>query len=443
MCVPRTDPTSAAPDARCPQKNRPTASCRNFGSAGLAFRILGADLATTPINGFCTGFVMKAIAGMPGTAGLPATSIAGPTDPDSTQMVPFEIGDFITWHGTLVLNGNVTVPPANRATTTRDVVWVHTIDANVGAYTQPGTLPAYIAVGDNGIGVDPETAAAAAAVGVEATPRLFIEAMTTDVASVVDIYLDDKGFSLPAATPAGPLLPDAIGAPANEYFRWITPETMTVALAGQATQLGKGVIVPATTLAQSNAFGGGVYTQFAGPQPGRARIRSIKTPAIDATLACPATGVTIGGTQGCALTQSPTRYLRAVLRSLCAPAATGAPSSLAGYPPVPPTNLSIAGAAANTGLYYSINGTRPNLPAAGPGMSGVLAGDTTCLQSAQYANGLFTGQYMSPVGEYIFPENTLAGFPVVPNNFWHMGFLVYGENGRDGNSTAPQVPRPW
>ena len=111
-------------------------------------------------------------------------------------------------------------------------------------------------------------------------------------------------------------------------------------------------------------------------------------------------------------------------------------------------NLSTTGT--NNGPFFDINGYRPSLPGAGDGdykgaanSSLVGLGDGTCLQSAQYANGLFTGQYMAPVGEYIFPENTLAGFPVLPNSFWHMGFLIYGENGRDGNALGPQAPTPW
>ena len=75
--------------------------------------------------------------------------------------------------------------------------------------------------------------------------------------------------------------------------------------------------VPFITVAQP--FGGGIETQFTGPQPGRARIRANKVPAIDPTVPCPLTA----GTQGCAVTQSPTRYVRVVVRSLCAPAATG------------------------------------------------------------------------------------------------------------------------
>ena len=196
-----------------------------------------------------------------------------------------------------------------------------------------------------------------------------------------------------------------------------------------------------------------------------ASIATGKPPAIDFSLPCIANGSTISGTRGCAVTQSPTRYVRAVLRSLCAPAASGAASELVdgvGQPiialaAVPSTNLDDGVdplTAPNAGPYFDINGARPTLPNSDltrfqggnghpldPGFVG--PGDGSCLQSAQFANGLFTGQYMAPVFEYIFPENVMAGFAVVPNNFWHLGFLVYGENGSDGNSTAAQVPRPW
>ena len=446
MCVPRS-----AADSQCPQKNRPTTACRNFAASGTGFRIAGADLNTTPINGFCTGFVMKALAGMPGTAALPVTSIAGPTDPDPREMAPFEVGDFITWQGTLVHTPGAAI--------NTDIIWVHTIDANVGIYTQPGTLPAYIALGAMGIGVNPESAAAVAVAGLEATARLVVESHTSDVSSIVDFYLDDKGFNLPAGATA--LVPDVAGSRANEYYRWLTPESMTGTLADQASVLAKGVVVvPASLVSQASAFGGGIYTQFIGPQPGRARIRAIKTPAIDATVPCIATAPTIGGSRGCAITQSPTRYMRAVLRSLCAPAATGAASAtrdgagnlIAALATVPAKNLDEGSLATspNLGRFFDINGTRANLPGAatgtytGAGVGAVIKqASNVCLESAQYANGLFTGQYMAPVFEFIFPENTLAGFAVIPNNFWHMGFLAYGENGRDGNSTGPQAPRPW
>jgi hypothetical protein len=440
MCVPRAVDATGTPlaviagvpqDPRCPQKNRPKSNvavtvaegvvpagpCRNFTTAGIV--PARGDLTTTPNGSFCSAFVMKAIAGLPGTVGMAAANIATATDADPRQQVPFQVGDYITWSGTLARGGNGQVPRSTRPTTTGgigsgDVTWVHTIDANVGVFTQPRTLPAYLAVGEFGIGVDPNPANAVAAAGVESTPRISLEAGTSDIASLVDVYLDDKG---PGATP--------------EKFRWVTIETMTGTLADQAA--GK---IPFITSGQP--FGGGIQTQYTGPQPGRARIRAIKVPAINPALgACPLTG----GSQACAVTQSPTRYLRVVLRSLCAPA----------------SNNPAGGAIINGNLddnplgtrkqYFDINGTRANLPGAGPGVganaSGVTPSDGTCLQSAQFANGLFTGQYMAPVGEYIFPENTLAGAPIIPANFWQMDFLVSGESGAPGESAGPQFPQPW
>lgn len=425
MCVPRVAPPAAgAPetDPLCPQKNRPVstavAPCRNFVAAGRGVPG-GGDLVATPAGGRCSAFVMKAVAGMPGTAGLAAAHIAAATDPDPRQQAPFEIGDFITWQGTLVRGGNALPPVAARPTATPDLVWVHTIDANVGIFTQPATLPAYVAVGEFRIGVDPQPTGAAPAGGIETTARLVLEAGTSDVASIIDIYLDDMG-----PTPSPP-------ARVPERFRWVTMEAMTGTLTDQAA-----LKTPFAISAQP--FGGGIQTQFTGPQPGRARIRANKVPAIDPTLGvCPPTG----GSQACAVTQSPTRYVRAVLRSLCGPApdasATGNAGVFpAGTPAGNPGNL-------DGGPFFDINGGRPNFPGAGPGASGLAAGDGTCLQSAQFANGLFTGQYMAPTLEFIFPENTLAGSPIVPSNFWQMDFLVRGEGGVGGNSAGPQAPTPW
>jgi hypothetical protein len=425
MCVPRTDP-AVADDPLCPQLNRPISngtanSCRTFALAGVAPQ--GGDLTPSPAGKPCSAFVMKAVAGMPGTAGFTgilALNLRGPTDPDPRQQAPFKVGDFITWAGTLVRGGNALAPASARPTTTGgpgagDVVWVHTIDANVGIFTQPATLPSYIGVGGFGIGVEPQPNPAVA--NQESTPRIFLEAGVTDVASMVDIYLDDKGFSLPAGNTTGPLVP----TPGSEYFRWTTMEGMTGTLTDQLS--GRN---PFATSAQP--FAGGIQTQFTGPQPGRARIRANKVPAINPALPCPLTA----GSQGCTVTQSPTRYIRVVVRSLCAPAATGTQGAAGA--PVPSTNL-------DNGPFFDINGPRAILTGSGPGTSGVDGSNGTCLQSAQFANGLFTGQYLAPVGEFIFGENTLAGDPIIPANIWQLGFLVYGEGG-DG-STAPQVPLPW
>lgn len=431
MCVPRVDPAVQI-DGKCPQKNRPTTNCRTFAQAGFA--PIGGDISPNPVNGWCRAFVMKALDGYPGSAaasriGVPGSAIAGPTDPDPRQQAPFEPGDFITWSGTLVRGQQ-----GSLATTTPDTIWVHTIDANVGIYTQPSTLPAYISIGEFVVGVDPQPAGAVAAVGLETTNRFVLEASTSDIGSIVDVYFDDKGFSLPPGNTVGPL----VSTPDTEYFRWVTPESMTGTLTDQIAQTNPFII-------SAQPFGGGIQTQFVGPQPGRARVRAIKAPAIITTgQTCPVTG----GSQFCSITQSPTRYVRAVLRSLCAPAATGAIGTNGTQ--VLATNIDdgkkdVAGNPI-PGSFHDINATRPDLKGAGPG-NALNAGRSlppgSCLESAQFANGLFTGQYMAPVGEFIFQENTLGGAPILPSQFWQLGFAVYGEGGRPGASSAPLAPVPW
>ena len=42
------------------------------------------------------------------------------------------------------------------------------------------------------------------------------------------------------------------------------------------------------------------------------------------------------------------------------------------------------------------------------------------------ANGLVFGQYVSPVGEYIFPEPNVGGAVLTPYNFRCLAFLVKG-----------------
>jgi hypothetical protein len=62
------------------------------------------------------------------------------------------------------------------------------------------------------------------------------------------------------------------------------------------------------------------------------------------------------------------------------------------------------------------------------------------------AHGLVAGQYVAPVGEYIFPENTVLGDPLVPNNFECVAFLQRGSGPLTTNGhTGPVVPRlaPW
>ena len=244
MCVPRTDPATAD-DPLCPQINRPKPAgaarhCRNFGDAGVT-PLPGSGELSAPQAGdeFCTKFVMPSVAGR--TA----------TDPDPRQQAPFEVGDHITYAGTLMHDGG------------GDFISAHTIEANVGIYTQPGTQPSYLAIGEFGVGSADPNATAVSGVAQETQDRIFLESETTDVKTPVDIYMEDVDPST--------------GAIKN---RWVTPWEMT----GEN---------------QTGTPTGGITTQFTGAQPQRARLRATKAP----------TG----------LLSQPTRTIRVVARSLCTP----------------------------------------------------------------------------------------------------------------------------
>jgi hypothetical protein len=244
MCVPRTDPATAD-DPLCPQINRPKPAgaarhCRNFGDAGVT-PLPGSGELSAPQAGdeFCTKFVMTSVADR--TA----------TDPDPRQQAPFEVGDHITYSGTLMHDGGA------------EYISAHTIEDNVGIYTQPGTQPSYLAIGEFGVGSADPNATAVSGVAQETQDRIFLESETTDVETPVDIYLVD--------------VDPRTGAVKN---RWITPWEMT----GEN---------------QTGNPTGGITTQFTGAQPQRARLRATKAP----------TG----------LLSQPTRTIRVVARSLCTP----------------------------------------------------------------------------------------------------------------------------
>jgi hypothetical protein len=57
-------------------------------------------------------------------------------------------------------------------------------------------------------------------------------------------------------------------------------------------------------------------------------------------------------------------------------------------------------------------------------------------------NGLSAGEYISPIGEFILPENRDIGTPIVPGNFETMAFLTQGSGLRDGGFTGQLSPWP-
>ena len=301
MCVPRKDPVKDGDDPLCPQKNRPLASaaggCRNFHDAGVTLPT-AREIGATTGNQHCRGFVMKA---PPGTlnALVPADAIATGSEPDARQQAPLEIGDYIIWSGTL-LKGDGQGPQGS------DTISVNTINANVGIFTQPNSLPVYLMIGNMTISAESPLVfnGANGFIPQEPVDRLFLEAFVTDVTSIVDIYLID------------------VDAQGGQSQRWVTPFSMTA---------GAGAIG-----SNGQLIDGGITTQFSGLVPGRVRIQAVKS---------------VPG-----ILKSPTRYVRVVARTLCDPANINGTSALLGVTPeqiVPCLQQAPAANGLFTGQYFA------------------------------------------------------------------------------------------
>jgi hypothetical protein len=306
--------------------------CANFSTSGLVPPTGSGEISATPAGQYCTQFVMPKAAVYP----CPPAPSTATTIPDPCQQAPFEVGDQISWSGTLLDNGAA-----------GQKISAHTIEANVGIYTYTGSQPSYVAIGEFGVGSADPSATSVTGVAQETQDRIFLEAETTDVKTPVDIYMQD------------------VRADGSIKNRWITPFEMT----GE-NQLG----VPS----------GGITTQDTGAQPQRARLRATKSP----------TG----------LLSQPTRTVKVAVRSLCKP--TG-----------------------------DVNG---NVDQA--------ALDACFANAPQAANGLVPGQYVAPTFEFIFPENVKPGDALVPNDLWHLPFLVKGEPAAAGSgdpNIGPLTPAPW
>jgi hypothetical protein len=252
MCVPRTDPTVAGgDDPLCPQANRPArtattvngatvpavAQCRNFSVSGLAPPVGSGEISATPAGQYCTQFVMPKSGQDTNVAGANNCDPTKPSkDPatgmDPCQQAPFEVGDQISWQGTLVHGANAGDP---------DYISAHTIEANVGIYTYSNHQPSYVAIGEFGVGSADPSATSVTGLGQETQDRMFLESEVTDPKNPVDIYMQD------------------VNADGSVKNRWVTPFEMT----GEN---------------QTGAPSGGISTANTGAQPQRDRIRATKAP---------------------------------------------------------------------------------------------------------------------------------------------------------------------
>jgi len=160
--------------------------------------------------------------------------------PDSRLAAPFEVGDYITYAGCLMKDGaqpSAGPMPAGAGST---YVAAHTIIANVGIYTFPGSNPAYVALDVMILGVG---GAPIAGIAQEATARTRFEGFSTDPSRLVDLFgIDlDACSAASADRPWGSIVVDP-GPPTGAVLgRWrFRPPSKIV------TGPAAGVFLPAT-----------------------------------------------------------------------------------------------------------------------------------------------------------------------------------------------------
>jgi Immunoglobulin I-set domain len=161
MCIPREDPTTVNADGTvgdvlCPQGNRPGDGTGNFA----------ISIQTNDPRVPCTDTVNL----LP--AGCSLTGVGPDLFPRARDQAPMEVGDYVTYGGTLVNDTN------------GSYISAHTVTNNTAVYTWPGTNPAYVLTDTTLIGTGGLTVIGA----TEATIRTRFEGMTTDPSRGIHLY---------------------------------------------------------------------------------------------------------------------------------------------------------------------------------------------------------------------------------------------------------------
>jgi hypothetical protein len=169
MCIPRVDPaTATTEDPRCPQRNRP-----RDGTGALVYNF---TMAPPRLN--------------------PLTTLPDPTKTDPWEQMPFEVGDSVTYWGVLMppcqagTGPGTTSPclPDLTAPQSNYMIAAYQVIGNAGAYTFPGSNPAYIGLDVilQGTGGVPNPA-----FPQEVTSKVKVEGFSTDDSRTVDIFAMD------------------------------------------------------------------------------------------------------------------------------------------------------------------------------------------------------------------------------------------------------------
>lgn len=228
MCIPRVtaDPNvgANADDPECPRSSRPIYT--GTDTSGVS-----PQPALPVSGGFYTLFRMDS------PANVDATTCPRLTCADPRKQAPFEVGDYVTFAGTLIQDGG-----ANGG----QYISAHTITASLGIYTQPGVDPAYVSVDVSLIGTGGLTVFGAG----EAAVRTKFEGMTTDESRLIRLYGVDINPTDGSTSDRewGTVLPDA-GPPTGAVrgrWRFRPPCTATLASAKACTPPPGGGFIPPT-----------------------------------------------------------------------------------------------------------------------------------------------------------------------------------------------------
>jgi hypothetical protein len=250
MCLPRFDPgTLLAPganDSLCPQWNRPTdpftgAYSVNYTMGAATAGIAGADGITHQV-------------------GFPTPAVK----PDPFEQTPMEIGDYITYVGSLVQDAPCV---AGAPMSSCQYISAHTIVVELGLYTAPSTWPVYTAatefvfgVGGNANPIFPQ----------EAVEKIFGDWFTTDFSQLVDFYSEDVDSTTGVTShrfygTADPFGPPLGGLKGRARFRVtignFLPPTRNLAAASRSMTGGAPLdtVLPTARLA-ANGLKAGFYT---------------------------------------------------------------------------------------------------------------------------------------------------------------------------------------
>jgi hypothetical protein len=167
VCLPRFDP-AVGQDSLCPTWNRPK----------------------DPFTGaWSVNYTMApATAGAPGANGI-THQVGFPTPavtPDPFEQVPLEVGDTISFVGNLAQD--VTPCAAGLPASSCMYVSAHTLTAELGIYTAPGTWPVYTFMSEFRIGAAGQPNPL---FPQEAVEKVFGDFFTTDNTQLVDVYAAD------------------------------------------------------------------------------------------------------------------------------------------------------------------------------------------------------------------------------------------------------------